>query len=313
MTQKISLAFFLCALLWGCTGTDYITDPPMTMMVVPEPSLMITPDRAAVEIGQSQMLDVIYLDAMGMRITDVEIAWTVSDETIATVDAAGVVSGVREGQVNITAQVGDIVSEPVMVGVAADPDMVALVSIAETRIDLSPGESVQLSAQSVNARGATLERTYTWRSSDPEIATVDDAGQITAVAPGNATITAAVDGVTSNLVKLMVLGPGRTGMFVPMPGSSYACEGTATLQPSDAGGLEVVFGSDFRVSNGPRLEIILSTANMVGPGSINIGQLQNNTGTQIYPVPAGIEIDDFSWIIVHCVPFNITFGFAQIQ
>ena len=313
MMQKILPMLCLSLTFWGCTGTDYITDPPMTMMDTPEPSLVINTTMAAVEVGQSQALEATYLDAMGMPVTDAAIDWTVSDESIATINAAGVVSGVREGQVNITAQVGDIVSEPVMVGVAADPDQVALVQIAQSRFDLSPGESTQLSAQSVNARGETLERTYTWRSSDAEIATVDATGQITAIAPGDATITAETDGVTSNLVRLMVLGPGRTGMFMPNPASDYTCQGTATLQASDAGGLEVVFGSDFRVSNGPRLEIFLSTTNVVGPGSVNIGQLQANTGMQVYPVPAGTELTDFGWIIVHCVPFNITFGFAQIQ
>ena len=32
-----------------------------------------------------------------------------------------------------------------------------------------------------------------------------------------------------------------------------------------------------------------------------------------YPVPSGIELTDFNCVIVHCVPFNITFGFAELR
>lgn len=302
----------LCLLIAGCTGTDYIADPPM--LAEPQPTLTISPDMAAIEVGQSQALQAIYLDEMGMSVDGVTIEWAVSNPTVATVDQSGTVSGLREGQVSITARVGDTVSEPVTIGIAADPTQVALVRIAESgNVDLSPGDTSQLTTQTVNGRGETLERMPTWQSSDPAVATVDSLGQITAIAAGQATVTAVVEGKTSNAVQVTVLGPGRMGMFVPNPNSHYEIQGSVSLERTDAGSMQLVFGDNFQTNRGPRLHIYLSTTSTVSPGSIDLGELKSTTGTQTYAVPAGIELSDFSWVIIHCVPFNVSFGWAQLQ
>jgi Electron transfer DM13 len=30
-------------------------------------------------------------------------------------------------------------------------------------------------------------------------------------------------------------------------------------------------------------------------------------------VPAGVTLTTYNWVIIHCVPFNVTFGYAQLQ
>ena len=295
----------------GCTGTDFIADPPMTMQL--QPTLQVTPDMAAVEIGASLVFEAVYLDATGMAVGDVSIAWAVSDESIAAVDETGLVNGLREGQVSVTAQVGDTSSDPVIVVVVGDPEEVALVRISPSAFDLNLGDSRLLSASTSNSRGEVLEKSPLWRSSDEAVATVDDRGQVTAVAPGQALISAATDGITSNLVRVTVFGLGRMGAFEPNPESTYQCRGGAGLQESDAGGLEVVFDDDFLVTAGPRLAIYLSTTNMVGPTSLELGPIESFSGAQTYSVPAGTQIGDYDWVIVHCVPFNVTFGYARLQ
>ena len=99
--------YLICTLALGCTGTDYIADPPMPMEVDLQPTLVVTPDMAAVEVGSSQALEAVYLDEMGMTVADVSITWMVSDQNIATIDTAGVVAGLSAGQVSVTAQVGE--------------------------------------------------------------------------------------------------------------------------------------------------------------------------------------------------------------
>ena len=49
MIRPSHLALIL--LITGCTGTDYIADPPMSMEEEPTASLTITPDMAAIEVG----------------------------------------------------------------------------------------------------------------------------------------------------------------------------------------------------------------------------------------------------------------------
>ncbi len=305
--------YWICLFGLGCTGTDYIADPPVTVEPELQPSLVVTPDMAAVEVGASQALEAVYLDEMGNAVADVVIIWMVSDEDIASVDETGLVSGRSEGQVNVTAHVGDTVSDAVMVAVVADPNDVALVRVSPATFELSLDDSRQLTALSISSGGNVLEKSFVWRSSNEAVATVDDAGQVTAIAPGVALISAETDGVTSNSVRVTVPGSGRMGVFQPKPESTYDCEGDVVLQETDSGGLEIVFGDDFLVSRGPRLAVFLSTTNAVGPGSLNLGDLQLNSGSQTYPVLEGTRIDDFDWVIIHCVPFNVTFGYAQLR
>ena len=303
----------LCLLALACAGTDFIADPPVTMEPVLQPTLVVTPDMAAVEVGASRSLDAVYRDEMGTTLTGVAIIWSVSDATVAEVDDTGRVSGLSEGQVTITARVGDTVSDPVVIGVVGDPEAVALVRIGSSPLDLTVGDLRSLSAESTNSRSEILDRDFSWQSSDEAVVTVDDQGQITALSPGQATVSAETDGVTSNLVRVTVFGPGRTGMFEPNPNSGYTCEGSVVLQESDSGGLELSFEDDFVVSSGPRLEVFLSTTNMVGPGSLQLQPVKSFSGQQTYPIDEAIGIQEFDWVIIHCVPFNVTFGYAQLR
>ncbi len=288
----------------NCTGTDYIADPPMAV----EPRIQVNPDMAAVEVGASRTFEATYFDDMGMAVADALVRWSVSDEEIGTVH------GLSEGQVKIAARGDDVVSDSVLVSIVDDSDQVAVVRVSPSSAQLQPGETLQLTAQSSNARGGLLaDKTYTWRSSDESVVSVDDSGQATALAPSQATITAAADGVASNSVRLTVPGGERTGAFKPRPGSHYICEGTAILRPGDTGALELIFADDFLVSMGPRLEVFLSTRDRVDPSSLNLGPLLSNEGTQSYALPDDADLNSYDWVIIHCVPFNVSFGFAQFR
>ncbi|NKB65883.1 MAG: hypothetical protein GKR89_02365 [Candidatus Latescibacteria bacterium] len=308
MPKWLYLGIF--GLLCGCTGTDFIADPPVAV----EPRILISPDMVALEVGTSQMLAATYFDETGMLVDEATIRWSISNEEIATVDETGTVRALSQGQVTIAASVDQVVSDSVLVNIVDDSDQVAAVRLAPTRAQLQPGETLQLAAESTNARGDLLTgRVYTWRSSNDNLVSVDDNGLAQGLAPGQVTITAATDGITSNPSRITVPAAQRTGTFTARPGSNYDCQGTATLQTRDGGGVELVFADDFLVSNGPRLEVFLSTSEVIGPGSINLAPLQNSIGTQTYALPEGVEINAFDWVIIHCVPFNVTFGFAQFR
>lgn len=115
------------------------------------------------------------------------------------------------------------------------------------------------------------------------------------------------------MTSMEVTGDSRTGMFVQKPGSSYNVRGTATLEKQGNGNLMLNFGSDFSSSNGPGLAVFLSTTSGRNSGSLNLGNLQRTSGDQDYSVSGNVELGDFDWVIIHCVPFNITFGFAELK
>lgn len=77
---------------------------------------------------------------------------------------------------------------------------------------VAQGQSLQLQLAGENDRGAAVQvPKATWKSSAPAVATVDDAGRVTAVAKGEATITATIATPRREAdFKLTVLAPGET-------------------------------------------------------------------------------------------------------
>jgi uncharacterized protein YjdB len=83
---------------------------------------------------------------------------------------------------------------------ATDPTTtVASVTVSPASSNLVVGGTQQLAATAKNADGAALSGlTYTWSSSNTNVATVSSAGLVTARAAGNATISAATGGRTGS-------------------------------------------------------------------------------------------------------------------
>lgn len=92
----------------------------------------------------------------------------------------------RQGQVEITQQGGSI-KHTVTVN-QAGRIAVASIELDQTSLSIKPGETAILTA-TVKPDNAT-DKTVTWTSLGPEIATVDETGKVTAVKNGSATITA---------------------------------------------------------------------------------------------------------------------------
>lgn len=77
----------------------------------------------------------------------------------------------------------------------------------------------------------------------------------------------------------------------------------------------IVFGEDFRAANGPDLKIFLSpqtvsdvTGKTAVNGALNIGELKATKGTQEYLVPAGVNLSEYSSVLVHCEEYSVLWG-----
>lgn len=296
--------------LGGCVGTDYIADAPNQ-----SPSRIdVEPAMAAVAVGESLGLQAVYVDEAGQAVTDVTFTWLSSDPAVAEISEAGVLSGRSTGQVIVLASAAGVVSDSILIGVVANTQtQVATVRITPGAQALTPGDAISFTAESLNATGVSLPgQTYTWSSSDPLVVQIDAQGQASALTVGSVTVRAETSGITSNSARITVMGAARSGKFVGRD-ANHENRGTALLQPGTDGALMLTFSDDFFVTAGPGLEVFLSPGSTVGPGALGLGPIQHNQGTQAYPLSAGVALATHNWVIIHCVPFNITFGKAQLQ
>ena len=118
--------------------------------------------------------------------TNKTVTWSSSNPTKAAVDQNGKVTALAEGTVDIIAKAGDKTAL-CQVAVRSSSVPVESVTLDKYSLDLSVGERTTLTA-TVKPDNAT-DKTMTWSSSNPSIATVDQAGMVSALAPGSATIT----------------------------------------------------------------------------------------------------------------------------
>ncbi len=116
-----------------------------------------------------------------------DVIWTSTDNNIVSVSSSGLVTGINTGQVTITAtSVSDnniLATCIVTVGIIN----VTSISFDQTDISLLINQTATITATVLPSNAA--DKTYTWSSSDDNIATVVN-GVVTAIAVGSATITA---------------------------------------------------------------------------------------------------------------------------
>ena len=115
--------------------------------------------------------------------TDKTVTWSTSSASVVTVEN-GKVKAVGGGTATIMAKAGEQ-SASCSVTVTVP---VSSVTLDKTTLDMVEGDNATLSA-TVKPDDAS-NPTVSWSSDKPEFATVDNAGKVTAVAPGTATITA---------------------------------------------------------------------------------------------------------------------------
>lgn len=109
------------------------------------------------------------------------VKWTTSDKTIATV-SGGKVTGKKTGTAVITAEANGVTATCEVTVVEG------LISIHEEKVLLYTGETTQLKTN------AAKTDVLTWTSLNEKVATVDNAGKVTAVSSGTATILVQCNG-----------------------------------------------------------------------------------------------------------------------
>lgn len=135
--------------------------------------------------------------------TDVKVSYASTDEAVATVDKDGRVQVLQPGECDIvttlTQEGKKVVEKKTHIKAFYEVEGITL---DKTEGILTAGNTVTLNA-TVLPEEIADETIVTWTSSDEEVATVDENGKVTAIAAGEATITANA-GEKSTTYKLTV-------------------------------------------------------------------------------------------------------------
>lgn len=200
-------------LVGGPPGAPEIEEPIYT--------LVVTPKNTTLPLGLNKQLKAsAVLD--DNRVIDVtsreEVMWSSSDESIATVND-GEVSGVSVGEVTITASGAKDGQEYADSATVAITDAILdSVVVTPATASTAVGFSTQFEAQAEFSDGSVQsapEVTFTWSSS--EGVSVDEEGNATGLAVGDATITAqtTINGITeSGAATLTVTDAAISGLDV---------------------------------------------------------------------------------------------------
>jgi len=165
-----------------------------------------------------------------------KLDWTSSDESIATVNRDGRVSAVGPGVAVITATCQDNPEVTASIEVRCHR-LASSVKFDSKQYDVVLGSTLQLSP--VVGPEDTTDKSVTFKSGAPKIATVDENGVVTALKGGKATISATTADGSKKVGKTTVR------VVVPVTGVSFEHKGvrvgagaytyvSAVLEPKDA-------------------------------------------------------------------------------
>ena len=155
------------------------------LVVQPVTRITATAPAPSVPVGGQMQLSAEVLPADA---TLPQITWTSMNEEVATVDAGGVVTGHKRGNVRLVASVAD--------GSATRANLNLKVTQTAEEITLDHPELTVNVGRSAILRATVLpkdtnDKSVVWTSSDEKIATVSSQGRITAVSVGSCEIICA--------------------------------------------------------------------------------------------------------------------------
>ena len=182
-------------------GKATITVMPAARSVVVTPASDTIFVEDPIAARDSVRLTAKALDAKGAVVAGVAFAWTSAATATATVSAAGTVLARTLGVVTITATSGAR-SGTASVRVASAVKTVQVTTPVTTAL---ARDTVQLTATALGYDDKPMAgRTFTWTSSNPTVATVDDKGRAIFLKAGSATFTAK-SAFTTNAVTVAAL------------------------------------------------------------------------------------------------------------
>lgn len=194
-------------------------------------SVKVSPATLAIYVGDSSPLSAVVTPD---NAADKNVKWSSSMTSVATVSSSGVVTGVAEGTAVISAMADGITGTCT---VTVSTKFIPVTSVTldkESPFQIVKGETEKITA-TVGPDDAS-DKTVTWTSSDNAVATVDNSGNVSALAAGNAVISAKAGDVSASCEVIVVIPAqsislNKTALVIV---EEQSFELTATVYPEDS-------------------------------------------------------------------------------
>ena len=168
---------------------------------VPTESISLSHTDVALQSGEEfQLLSTVLPEAAANN----PLIWNSSDPAIASVDSNGLVRAVSVGEATISASFANVATSCV---ITVEPTPISGLSLSQTSVNLKVTEEFQLTATIYPE--TTTDKTVTWSSSNPEVATVDATGKVTAISIGESIVTASCGDVKATCTVTVVATPAE--------------------------------------------------------------------------------------------------------
>ena len=225
------------------TYAEHIEDETDQVLPTLVTSISLNMQQTSIYIGRTAQLNATLQpdDA-----TDKTVNWSSDNISVASVDAAGLVTGIGKGTATITATTAD--------GRLSASCLFTVDSLHVTGISINP-TSLEMVIEETHTLTVAIQPTYatdkrvSWTSNDPTIATVDESGNVTGVSLGTTTIIATtIDGNHSASCTVTVKEISVTGVSIDnISDNIYVGQSvqlTATVYPANAANKNVTWSLD---------------------------------------------------------------------
>jgi uncharacterized protein YjdB len=224
------IAFLLAVGASACSGELLSPATPT--------AISFSPGALTLRVGANQqVIPSALFNNQPISSSQLQFRWSSSAQQVATVDNTGRITANGRGSTQIFAQLSDIstasiVSSPLSVTVVG----VSSVAIAPSTVAIEVGRTAALVA-TVQADFGVTPLPVAWASNDLSKVTVSATGQITALSPGTAVVTATCEGRSSSA--LITIVPPSVASILLTPASSTIEAGASvvmTATPRDGSG-----------------------------------------------------------------------------